>query len=85
MTGVAASIVRTLVPFLVAVVIGQAARVGLDLDEGAVTQIVTAVVFAAYYSGARWLEANVSDKVGRALLSLGTTRKQPTYTETPAP
>lgn len=81
--GVGASIVRTLVPFLVSVLIGQAARIGLDLDEGLATELVTAVAFAAYYGAARWIEANVSDQLGRALLSLGLTRQQPTYTKTP--
>lgn len=76
---VAASIVRTVVPFLVSVLIGQATRIGLNLDEGATTQIVTAVVFAVYYSAARWIETNLSTQTGRIMLSLGLTKAKPVY------
>lgn len=51
-----ANIVRTVVPLLVGVIVGQAARIGLDLDPGAVTSIVTVLVGGAYYAGLRWLE-----------------------------
>jgi len=35
------SVIRTVVPLVVAVLLGQAAQVGLDLPEGAVTEILT--------------------------------------------
>ncbi|WP_433329495.1 hypothetical protein [Spirillospora sp. CA-294931] len=77
------SVVRTVVPLIVAVLIGQAARVGLDLDEGAVTSIVTTVVGALYYAGARWIEERWP-AVGRWLLSAGlATGTNPTYTKPP--
>lgn len=50
------SFVRTLVPIIVGVIVGQAARIGLDLDEGLVTAIVTATAGAAYHAAVRWIE-----------------------------
>jgi len=73
-----ASIVRTTVPLIVALVLGQAARIGLDLDEGAVTSIVTAVIGAAYYGLARVIEREFPS-VGKVLVSAGLTSKAPTY------
>ena len=73
-----ASIVRTVVPLIVAVVLGQAARIGLDLEEGAVTSIVTAVIGAAYYGLARLIEEHYPP-AGRVLLALGLTGQSPEY------
>lgn len=50
------SIIRTIVPVIVGVIVGQAARIGFDLDAGAVTSIVTVVVAAAYHAIVRFLE-----------------------------
>lgn len=50
------SIVRTVIPMVVAVIVGQAARIGLSLDEGAVTGAVIVVAGYVYYHAARWLE-----------------------------
>ena len=72
------SIIRTVVPLVVALVLGQAARIGLDLDEGAVTSIVTAVLGFAYYSVSRWVEVHYP-AVGRVLLSLGLAKGVPAY------
>ncbi len=76
------SIARTVIPLVVAVLLGQAARIGLDLDEGAVTSIVTAVAGTLYYAGARWLEQRFP-AVGGVLLSLGLARRTPTYERPP--
>lgn len=77
-----ASIVRTVVPFVVALVLGQAARIGLDLDEGAVTSIVTAVIGFAYYGLARLVERE-HPAFGRVLLSAGlTSGTNPQYSRT---
>lgn len=76
------SIVRTCVPLVVAVVLGQAARIGLDLDEGAVTSIATAVIGTAYYAIARLIEGHYP-KAGRALLALGLTKQAPEYVPWP--
>lgn len=73
-----ASIVRTVVPLIVGVVVGQAARLGLDLGPGAVTAIVTAVVGTVYYGLARLVEERWP-AAGRVLLALGLTRQKPEY------
>ena len=53
------SIIRTVVPVIVGVLLGQAARLGLDLPAGAVTEIVTVAVTAAYYAIVRAIEQRV--------------------------
>lgn len=77
------SMIRTVVPLLVGLVLGQAARVGLDLPEGAVTQLVTVVVTAVYYWVARKLERS-HPAAGRWLLGAGIRVGQPRYTVPPA-
>jgi hypothetical protein len=72
------SVLRTMVPVIVGVLLGQAARIGLDLPEGVVTEVVTVVATAAYYAVARWVE-QTRPGVGRVLLSLGLSGKQPVY------
>lgn len=72
------SIIRTVVPLVVGVILGQAARIGLGLDPGAVTSIVTAVLGAGYYAIVRVLEAQFP-AIGRWLLALGFTSKKPVY------
>ena len=53
---VVASIKRTLVPIWAAVVVAQAARVGVDLPGDAVSDIILAVVASVYYTSVRVLE-----------------------------
>ncbi|PRX90813.1 hypothetical protein [Allonocardiopsis opalescens] len=77
--GLLASILRTVVPVAVGVLLVQALRLGVELPEGAVTEIVTVAVTAAYYGIARALETYVSPVWGRILLSLGLTRRRPEY------
>ncbi|WP_329520489.1 hypothetical protein [Spirillospora sp. NBC_01491] len=72
------SIVRTVVPLIVGVLVGQAARIGLDLDATAVTAVVTPAVTAVYYAAARWIETRYP-AAGRVLLSLGLARGVPAY------
>lgn len=80
-----ASIVRTVVPLVVAVVLGQAARAGLDLDDQAVTSIVTVVVGYLYYQVVRLVEQRVP-AVGRWLLALGlTSATNPVYSRVSVP
>lgn len=50
------SVMRTVVPAVAGVVLGAAARVGLDLDEADVTAYVTAGATAVYYVVFRALE-----------------------------
>lgn len=73
-----ASIIRTAVPVIVGILLGQAARVGLNLPSGAVTEIVTAVLTTAYYAVVRLVEQDFP-AVGKWLLALGFTSKKPTY------
>src|SRR5690606_4532694 len=73
-----ASAIRTVVPYIVGVIVGQAARLGLGLDEGAVTAIVTVVASYLYYPAARLLEERWP-AAGRWLLALGLTRRAPEY------
>jgi hypothetical protein len=77
-----ASLVRTVVPVIVGVLLGWAAKVGLNLPEGAVTEIVTVTLTAVYYALARLLEAEWP-AVGRWLLALGLPVGRPTYTAPP--
>ncbi|MEU6033961.1 hypothetical protein ABZ801_00980 [Actinomadura sp. NPDC047616] len=72
------SLIRTLVPLIVGALLGQAARVGLELPAGAVTEIVTVVLTFAYYAVARWAETHWP-AVGRWLLAAGLTGKAPVY------
>lgn len=51
-----ASLMRTVVPVLVGLVLGLAARVGLDVDSTTVAMVVTAGLTAAYYAVFRLLE-----------------------------
>ncbi|WP_344951554.1 hypothetical protein [Actinomadura miaoliensis] len=72
-----ASIVRTAVPILVAVLADLAARLKLDLPETLLTEIATALaagaVGLAYYWVGRIIE-RWRPGAGRAVLSLGLTR-----------
>lgn len=72
------SLIRTTVTLIVGVLLGQALKVGLNLDEGAVTSIVTVVVTTVYYAAARWLEQQWP-LAGRILLGAGVVDTQPVY------
>jgi hypothetical protein len=72
------SVIRTVVPVIVGVLLGQAARIGLDLPAGAVTEVVTVVVTGAYYAVARLVEQRWP-ALGRVLLSAGLSRRVPVY------
>lgn len=72
------SVIRTVVPVIVGVLLGQAARIGLDLPAGAVTEVVTVVVTGAYYAVARLVEQRWP-ALGRVLLSAGLARRAPVY------
>lgn len=72
------SVIRTVVPVIVGVLLGQAARIGLDLPAGAVTEVVTVVTTGAYYAVARLVEQRWP-ALGRVLLSAGLSRRAPVY------
>lgn len=75
------SVIRTVVPIVVAAIIGLLAKVGIDAGPWTdlIAQLIGAVAGAAYYAVARWLETHVKPKFGW-LLGLP---KAPTY-ESPA-
>ncbi|RKS68994.1 hypothetical protein BZB76_6133 [Actinomadura pelletieri DSM 43383] len=73
------SVIRTLVPLVAGLLLTQAAKLGLDISEGTVTELVTVLATAAYYILGRLTEARLP-RLGGALLSLGLTRRVPNYT-----
>lgn len=72
------SVIRTIVPVIAGVLIGWAARAGLDLPEGPLAEILTVVITGAYYGLGRWLEQRWP-AVGRWWLAAGLTKRQPDY------
>lgn len=71
-SGLGPSIVRTLVPLVVGLLVALAARwLGVELPEAALTEVVTVFVAGAYYAAVRVLEEHVSPVFGRVLLGLG--------------
>ncbi|GAA3972355.1 hypothetical protein FOF52_15785 [Thermobifida alba] len=66
------SVVRTTVPLIVGALSAFAAtRLGIDLPEAALTEVVTVLVAGVYYTAVRVLEERVSPAFGRVLLGLG--------------
>lgn len=77
--GLGTSIVRTLTPLVVGLLVALAARwLGVELPEAALTEVVTVFVAGAYYTVVRLLEEHVSPTWGRVLLGLGL-RGKPEY------
>lgn len=77
--GLGTSIVRTLTPLVVGLLVALAARwLGVELPEAALTEVVTVFVAGAYYTVVRLLEERVSPLWGRVLLGLGL-RGKPEY------
>jgi hypothetical protein len=77
MTDLRASLIRTIVPMVVGAIVSFCALHGLVIPAAGLTELVTALVSAAYYAGVRFLETKVSPKFG---LLLGTKAK-PVYTK----
>lgn len=77
--GIGASIVRTIVPVIVGVVLGAAAKRGFDLDSGAITEAATVVITTVYYAVVRLLEVRIAPAWGW-LLGVA---KVPTYPSAP--
>ncbi|MCW2919139.1 MAG: hypothetical protein JWN52_7207 [Actinomycetia bacterium] len=73
-----ASIIRTLVPYLVAVLGAFAAKYGFDLPLDALTLVVAALVTGAYYVVARFIEY-LWPGIGRILLGFGLKAGSPVY------
>lgn len=66
-----ASIIRTVVPVVVGVLVAAAAKVGFHLTDDTFTGVITTGVTAIYYAGVRWLEVNVTPKLGWLLGKAG--------------
>jgi hypothetical protein len=75
---------RAVVPFVVSLLLGWAAKVGLRLPTDAVTPVITAVIGFAYYTEARVLDQR-SPAVGKSLLSAGLVSRRPVYLTQSAP
>lgn len=58
------SLLRTGVPYVVAWVAVQLARLGVEIDQAAVASWLTVAVGTVYYAGFRWLETHVSPRFG---------------------
>jgi hypothetical protein len=71
-------IVRTLVQLTVAFLLGQAAKVGLNLPNVELTAVVTVVIGTAYVAVAHYIEQQWP-ALGKWLTSLGLTGAQPSY------
>ena len=75
-----ASVIRTVVPVVVGLLVAGGAKLGFHLTGDTFTAPITAGVTAGYYAGARWLEVHVGPKWGWLLGKVGA----PVY-PTPAP
>ena len=62
--GIGTSVVRTVVPVVVGLILTGLAVVGFDLPEGLVTEVVATVIITLYYAIVRWLETNVAPAWG---------------------
>ena len=62
--GIGTSLIRTVVPVAVGAILAALAQANLDLDEGLVTEVVTAVCITVYYAIVRLLEEHVSPAWG---------------------
>lgn len=60
MTEIGPSVIRTVVPWIVGILLTLAAQRGLDLPESVATEVVTAVVSAVYYALVRLAEVRLS-------------------------
>lgn len=59
-----ASIIRTVVPAVVGLIVTLALKAGIQLDDAAVTSVVTSVVTGVYYVAVRLLETKVAPSFG---------------------
>ena len=63
-TGVGTSIVRTVVPLVIALLVRAGAKAGLNLDPGLFLESVTVIVTTLYYAVVRTLETRVAPAWG---------------------
>jgi len=65
------SIIRTVVPAVVGVLVAALAVAGLHLDAVVFTPTITLAVTSGYYAGVRWLEVKFGPKFGWLLGKAG--------------
>jgi hypothetical protein len=66
-SGLGASIVRTVVPLLVGVITASLLKAGIEIPEGFLDQYLAEIVFTLYYVGVRLLETYVGPAYGKLL------------------
>lgn len=62
--GIGASVVRTVVPLVVGALLTAALKLGVHLDDGAITQTVTVIVTVVFYAIVRVLETKIGPAWG---------------------
>ena len=80
-SGVGTSIVRTVVPLVLALIVRAGAKAGLNLDPGLFLDTVTVVVTTLYYAVVRLLESRVAPAWGW-LLGVAKVPAYPTMSNT---
>ncbi len=68
------SVIRTVVPAAVGLILAQLLKLGIEVDAGALTVVIDGVLIGAWYAVARWIESNVP-----WLSWINGIRKQPSY------
>lgn len=62
--GIGTSLVRTIVPVVVGLILTSLAKIGFDIPEGLVTEVVATVLITVYYGAVRLLETYVAPAWG---------------------
>ena len=75
-----ASVIRTVVPVIVGLLVAGLAKFGFHLTDDTFTGVITTAVKGAYYAAARWLEVKVNPAWGWLLGKAGA----PKYDAPPA-
>lgn len=76
-TGIGTSIVRTVVPAVVGLIVAAFARANVDIPPGLLDEAIAGIVTTAYYAVVRLAETHLGPAYGW-LLGVA---KRPTYTE----
>lgn len=66
-----ASVVRTVVPYIIGLIVAAAARLGLHVDTPAYEAAIALGVSTLYYAGVRYLETFVKANYGKLLGHVG--------------
>lgn len=66
-----ASLIRTVVPVIVGLLVSGLAKFGFHLTDDTFTGVITTGVTAVYYVSVRWLEINITPRLGWLLGKAG--------------